>query len=378
MNLHELLQAHAMRPHGGVPDAFLGWYKRYSISFCDGLTDVHTHVCWLQSRHFTIDLRLPRVADQPPLEDGLALRLGDPGKLAGIPAATWLAWANFEGWKAPATWDGQRLTWHPPQASLQWHDRWPEPAILHRVGPCMIEFCDSGAYVEDWRLQPSAPGPLIGLHLLHETDDETGALRHVGGGWIVAGDHAALVLGRPGALPEQAAPTHTLRDEVAALLAAQPTPGPVEAAAATTAPATPAPTAASRLQALFAFETSVASLQDGEHRVLLSTCPDRIGEVLSPTDGFTWLGTIAGADEASAALIPEALRDLPRVCQKLTQNGRAVTRLFAVDTLEPHIDFSQQTTCAPTAQAWMAREATTLQRYTAVLGDAMPEDKPAS
>lgn len=368
MTLYELLQAHALRAEGGVPDAFLGWYKRYSISFCDGLTDVHTHVCWLQSRRFTIDLRLPRVAEQPPAAHGQALRQGRPEDLAGIPPETWQAWANFEGWKAPATWDGQRLTWHPPQASLQWHDRWPEPAILHRVGPCMIEFCDSGAYVEDWRLQPSAPGPLIGLHLLHETDDETGALRHVGGGWIVAGDHAALVLGRPDVLPETASTSHTLRDEVAALLA--------DTALAPSA-------IARRLRALFAFETSVASLREGAHRVLLSTRPDRVGEVLSPIDGFTWMGASAaippgGTPGSTEDLIPEALRALPRVRQQLVANGRAVTRLYAVDTLEPHIDFSQQTACTPAAQAWMAREAATLQRYTAVLGDAHPEDKPAS
>jgi hypothetical protein len=85
-----------------------------------------------------------------------------------------------------------------------------------------------------------------------------------------------------------------------------------------------------------------------------------------------------GSQSSAEGLIPEALRALPRVRQQLSVDGRLVTRLFAIDTLEPHIDFSPHTACTPAAQAWMAREAITLQRYTAVLGDAHPEDKPAT
>ncbi len=349
MNLQELIHTHALRPATGVPDWMLGWFKRYSISFANGLTDVHTHVCWLQSRNFTIDLRLPRQAQQPAAAQGRALA---DGPLTSIAPDSWLGWADFEGWAAPATWDGQRLSWHAPDASLQWHDRWPEPAILHRVGQCMVEFCDSAAYVEDWRLQPSAPGPLVGLHLLQETDVRTGALRHAGGGWIVCGDHAALVLGRPTAVP---ATTPHLREHAAALLRQG-------------ADALPA------LQALFDFETSVASLADGAHRVHLSTRPERIGQVLCPTDGFDWLGH-ADATALPASTSPRLL-SLPRVRQHLSVNGQPIERLFAVDTLEAQVAFGLQTPCSAASQDWMAREGPTLARYTAVLGDAHPEGHP--
>jgi hypothetical protein len=357
MNLQELITGHALRPAPGLPDWMLGWFKRHSISFADGLTDVDTHVCWLQSRNFTIDLRLPRLAQQPSAAQGQALR---EGRLADITAETWRRWADFEGWAAPATWDGQRLSWHAPDASLQWHERWPEPAILHRVGQCMVERCDSGAYVEDWRLQPSAPGPLVGLHLLQETDAASGALRHAGGGWIVCGDHAALVLGRP-ASPMGAGPDAppavlpTLREHAASLIAQ----------GADTWP---------QLSTLFDFETSVASLVAGAHRVHLSTRPERMGQLLCPVDGFTWLGL--GDATPLSAPVPDRLRALPRVRQQLTVDGQAVLRLFAVDTLEPQVDFSLQTPCSAASQAWMAREAPTLQRYTAVLGDVHPEPLP--
>ena len=58
MHLNELV-ARYPQPTQGVPDWMLGFYKRRAISFADGLTDTQTHVCWFQSRNFTIDLRLP-------------------------------------------------------------------------------------------------------------------------------------------------------------------------------------------------------------------------------------------------------------------------------------------------------------------------------
>jgi len=47
----------------------------------------------------------------------------------------------------------------------------------------LIEYAPSGAYVEDWRLQPSGDGPLIGMSLLEERDAKTGQVTHRGGGW---------------------------------------------------------------------------------------------------------------------------------------------------------------------------------------------------
>jgi len=312
MNLRELLAAHASRAADGVPDWMLGFWKRYSISFANGQTDLRTHVCWLQSRNFTIDLRLPVAADQVPARP-----------LAEYPAKELRVLADYEGWVAPSSWDGRALYWHEAEASLQWHNRWPEPALLQRVGNCMVEFAPSGAYVEDWRLQASAPGPLIGLRLREERQVGSGRMRHRGGGLIVCGDHAALVLGRAEA-PEMAS---TLKSQA---LAAQ---GREEL-----------------LAGLFGFETSVAqgSLATG-FAVTLSTCPGRVGQVLFAGEGF--------------ALQPGATGGASLVRQRFQDEEGEWERVFVVDTLEAEVDFAQATPWPPEARAWFDREAATLSRY---------------
>lgn len=306
MKLQELL-AHAQRPEGGVPDWMLGYFKRKSISFANGQTDSSTHVCWFQSRHFTIDLRLPLAQAQPPARSWSEYSADELQVLA-----------NYEGWEALSDWDGQRLCWH-SETALQLHNRWPEPALLQRVGNCMIEFAPSNAYVEDWRLQLSKPGPLIGLRLIEERDLDSGAIRHRGGGLIVCGDHAAMVLGRA-----QEPGGESLLDEVAA-----------------------ADDDAERLAALFNFETSVAhgSLADG-YVVSLSTCPGRLGQPLLPLDGF------------------EYVPNQQLVLQHLTVDGARCERRFAIDTIEPLVSFSQTTEFTPQAQAWFRNESQTLTRYT--------------
>ena len=202
--------------------------------------------------------------------------------------------------------------------TLQVHNRWPEAAFLRRTGNCMIEHCASNAYVEDWRLQPSAPGLLAGLQLVEERELASGRVRHKGGALIVCGDHAGLVLGRP----EQPAGRGPLKHLVAE-----------------------ADGDGERLRALFAFETSVARREGADYAVLLSTRPDRIGAVLSSLDGFEWL-----ADG--------------RVRQRLRVDNVDVERLFIVDTLEDAIPFDQTTGFSDAAAAWYSREAATLTRYT--------------
>lgn len=310
MKLRELLAHYARRAPNGVPDWMLGFWKRYSISFANGQTDLLTHVCWLQSRNFTIDLRLPIEAQQAPdkmLEEYSAEELQ--------------TLANYEGWTALSDWDGKALSWRDTDVSLQLHNRWPEPALLKRVGNCMIEFAPSDAYVEDWRLQPSGPGPLIGLRLIEERNLNTGALRHKGGGLIVCGDYAALVLGRPHSVIAAAdKPLKTLVAEARGNL--------------------------ERLQALFAFETSVArgSLDMG-YTTVLSTQPARIGERLFSMSGF------------------EYLPDTQQVRQRFEADGVPCERLFEIDTLEASIDFEQATPCTPESEAWYEKESPTLARY---------------
>jgi len=311
MHLHDLVTRHAQQPGDGVPDWMLGFYKRRAISFADGLTDTQTNVCWFQSRHFTIDLRLPL----------------EPGQVAAKPLMAYSAeelqvLANYEGWEALCDWQGETLSWH-SETSLQVHNRWPEPGVLKRIGNCMIEFSPSGAYVEDWRLQTSAAGPLIGLRLIEEKELESGVVHHRGGGLIVCGEYAALVLGRAqpldsdghaGTLPEQVARHGGDRQW---------------------------------LSRAFNFETSVASgsLADG-YRISLSTRPERLGQSLIALDGF------------------ELHADGRHVSQLLRVDGVVRQRLFVIDTLEPRVSFTQATGFGDDAAQWYAREAPTLSRYT--------------
>jgi len=309
MNLLDLAAAYPRRAEGGVPAWMLGHFRRRSITFADGRSDTHTQVHWLQSRGFTIDLRLPAM---PPV----AVR---PWQAYGDEALRVLA--NHEGWMADSLWDGQSLGWQ-GGVSLQTHNRWPEPALLQRVGNCMIEFAPSGAYVEDWRLQ-STGGPLIGLRLVEERDTERGELLHRGGGLIVCGTHAGWVHGRPQALPDSPL---GLRERVAQALG--------DGAA---------------LAALFDFETSLA-LGDARtgYRVELSTVPGRIGQALV-LDGF------------------ERLAD-GRLRQSLeTPDGQARVRMFEVDTLEPDWQPVLATPVTTQADAWRVAEGETLGRHLDVL-----------
>jgi hypothetical protein len=311
MNLQDLVIQHTQPAADGVPDWMLGFYKRRSISFADGLTDVHTHVCWFQSRNFTIDLRLPLEGQQLPAKPLLEYSAEELQVLA-----------NYEGWEALCSWEGDVLSWH-TDTSFQLHNRWPEPGVLKRIGNCMIEFSPSGAYVEDWRLQLSKPGALIGLRLLEEREVQSGFVHHRGGGLIVCGGHAALVLGRADPL-ESNPQGEPLRDLVARH--------------------------AKDLQWLkraFNFETSVAegSLSAG-YSVTLSTCARRVGQPLISLEGF------------------ERLADGKHVSQLLTVDGVARERLFVIDTLEPDISYAQTTRFTASAAQWYERESPTLSRYT--------------
>jgi hypothetical protein len=308
MHLNELVTRYPRQPTQGVPDWMLGFYKRRAISFADGLTDTQTHVCWFQSRNFTIDLRLPLEEHQVNAKSLLAYSAEELQQLA-----------NYEGWEALCSWEGEVLSWH-TDTSLQLHNRWPEPGLLKRIGNCMIEFAPSGAYVEDWRLQTSAAGALIGLRLLEEKELESGIVRHRGGGLIVCGEHAALVLGRSHPIQSSV----PLREWVAQY-AQDP----------------------QRLRRAFNFETSVArgSLDEG-YNVTLSTCAARVGQPLIALDGFE----------------PQA--DGVHVIQRLLIDGLACERLFIIDTLEPHVSYAQSTGFTRSAALWHERESPTLSRYT--------------
>jgi hypothetical protein len=312
MTLQELIVGFQKSPEHSVPDTMLGCFRRRCISFANGESDNQTIVYWLQSRNFTIDLRLPQSSEQvraASLEDYTA------DELAVL--------ANYEGWVADTDWTNEQMSWHGGTA-LQTTDRWPEPAELRRIGNCMIEFAPSGAYVEDWRLQPSQTGPLVGLRLVEEIDPDTGERFPRDGGLIICGDHGALVLGRLEPLNDNGHPL------------------PVLAAAAVGDKA--------GLEPLFDFETSVASGSAAlGYTVLHSTRPGRIGQPLLADCEFEWApGT-------------------GQVEQRFVLGGKNRVRLFEVDAIEPNHKFGLGTPSTADAEAWFELESPTLARYTEVL-----------
>jgi len=323
MKLKELIENHSQRPKTSAPDWLLGCFRRYSISFANGTSDVKTNVFWLQSRNFTIDIRLPIESEQlvaKPLVEYTNEEL--------------LQLANYEGFSAKTDWDGEILSWREADATLQIHNRWTEPAILKRVGNCMVEFCPSNAYVEDWRLQPSKLGPLIGLHLLEERELTSGIVRHKGGGLIVCGDYAGLVLGRAEEIIKPSADA-TLKTMVAEVSEDK-----------------------ELLSKLFNFETSIAkgSLEQG-FSITMSTLANRLGQKIFPLDGF----------ESPSLYHHQSLGDIEIVRQQLVIDGKEYERIFTIDTIEAQIEFNLTTAIDPETVAWFLRESPTLMRYTEVL-----------
>ena len=158
-----------------IPGFLYGAFRRKSISFFNGLTDENTIVYWFQSRSFTIDLRL-----KSQIETAVQER---------------------QGWIGNTIWDStnQLLSWEVKDyANYQNHVQWPEPARLHAIGNCILEFSPSNVYVEDWRQQVQH-GLFLGLRLQSALDIQSGQTLEMDGGLIICADHMAYALTR---LPE--------------------------------------------------------------------------------------------------------------------------------------------------------------------------------
>jgi hypothetical protein len=309
VTLDELVQRYAGRAAGGATDGAPAWtrgcFRRRSITFFTGETDTETQVLWLQTRGLTADLRLP--ARRPTLTGATPLAERAPEEVSAL--------AEVEGGLARTRWDGRAMHWS-DWTSFQTHDRWPEPGLLARVGDCLIEHAPSGAYVEDWRLQPSEDGPLVGLRLREERDAATGTVRHRGGGLVVCGRHAALVLGRPTPLP--------VKGTIAEIVRAHGQDRDI-------------------MRALFAFEASYGTRVAGAFTVAASTNPLREGQALLALDDFSYA------------------EDHGLVTQRThADNGAPIERLFTVDTLEPAVAFPTDTETTPAGRQWLARESPTL------------------
>lgn len=306
MQLNQLLATLPASTDSKVPDWMLGCFRRRCISFANGLSDDQTQVYWLQCGGFTLDLRLP------PGPEPLAAKAW-----ADYSADELALLAAREGWQAETLWDGQALAWE-GGVSLQLHNPWPEPALLQRIGNCMMEFAPSGAYVEDWRLQPPGPGPLLGLRLLEERD-ASGQLRHQGGGLIIAGEVAALVRGRAEPIDAQGRLA-----AVAADLVGQAEP----------------------LGRLFGCDTALArgDWQQG-YQVQCTTHPGRMDQPLLSLQGFSWLEDAPG-----------------QLLQRCEENGEQIERRWLLDTWLPDWQPQAATTQSAAAADWFAQESATLPR----------------
>lgn len=315
MDLLELCSLHGNAPmSGGVPAWTLGCYQRRSISFFNGDADETTLVLWLQARGLTADLRLAADRPKPKSREALAdLSLAELTLLAEVEGG--IAPTRFEPTSASGVELAGTMSW-PDWTAFQLHAKWPEPGNLRRVGDCLIEHAPSGAYVEDWRLQPSGDGPLIGLRLEEERDSKTGQLLHRGGGLVVAGEHALLVRGRAEELP----PAARLSDLI-------------ERAASEP----------KLLDAIFGFDASYAR-RDGSGRyvVTASTLPWREGRPLLSLEGFSLIDGV--------------------VLQKAREQSRSVERRFRVDTLEASYEDWLATPATQAAVDWLAAEERTLLR----------------
>jgi hypothetical protein len=310
VHIDQLIEEHAQKATQTVPDWVIGCFKRRSISFANGHTDTQTHVFWLQGRNLTIDLRLPLETEQVIKKSWQDCNQQELYQLA-----------NYEGWSANSCWHNEQLSWS-GGTSLQLHNRWPEPAILSRVGDCMMEASPQQTYIEDWRIKSRASGPLLSLELIDETNLDTGEVRHRGGALIINGDWAGLVLGRRTEICLDQAGSQ-LRDRVKQACNDQ-----------------------DFLEQAFNFETSVAhgSFNEG-FDILFSTQASRVGESLFALEGF------------------EFDIEANQVIQIFHQGPEQIKRRFSIDTLEPQFAFFGATKFHPDSKEWFDKEQETIGRY---------------
>lgn len=176
-----------------VPDWLMGCWQRRSITFTNGDEDNASVVIWLQTMSHYGDLRIP--------PDRIDLSQRQSLQDCSIEELIELSRQQSSG--GVCEWDGQQAHWH---GGRRFHafDAWPEPGDLRRIGPCMIEFSPSGAYIEDWRWQAGSDSLLLSFSLESEYEYASGETRQRDGLLLQAGDHMMLILDRVIALPRQA------------------------------------------------------------------------------------------------------------------------------------------------------------------------------
>ena len=269
-----------------IPNFLYGAFRRKSISFFNGLTDENTIVYWFQSRSFTIDLRLKS-------QTGTAVQ-------------------ERQGWIGNTLWDSasQLLSWEVKDyANYQNHVQWPEPAKLHAIGNCILEFSPSNVYVEDWRQQVER-GLFLGLRLQSVLDVQSGQKLEMDGGLIICADHIAYALTR---LPE------------------------VQSAVAQMDLKAVDPTVFALLES---FEVSIGT--DGQAKTY-STRSSETGKTFN-LENF------------------EVLNET-RLVQNVILDGRDINLIFEIDIYQPDFVFQHTTVTTSEAENWLKSEQDRLMHY---------------
>ncbi|MCO8083172.1 hypothetical protein [Acinetobacter lwoffii] len=269
-----------------IPDFLYGAFRRKSISFYNGLTDENTIVYWFQSRSFTIDLRLKS-------QTGTAVQ-------------------ERQGWIGNTLWDSasQLLSWEVKDyANYQNHVQWPEPAKLHAIGNCILEFSPSNVYVEDWRQQVQH-GLFLGLRLKSAFDVQSGQELEMDGGLMICGNHIAYALTR---LPE-------VQSTVAQMdfKAVEPT----------------------VFTLLESFEVSIGT--DSQSKTY-STRSSETGKAFH-LENFEVL-------------------DETRLVQHVILDGRDIDLIFALDIYQPDYEFQYRTPTTTEAESWLNSEREHLMQH---------------
>jgi hypothetical protein len=303
MTLDEIAAAKPKAGTQRVPDWALGCVRRRSITFATGVEDRQTRVFWAQAHGMTGDIRVN--PSRPAVPAGT--------KLSSLDHETLIRLASVEGGVATTSWNEPVMSWA-DWIGFQPYDKYPEPGLMRRIGDCMIEFAPSGAYVEDWRFLPSAPGLLAGLRLEAEID-HAGKEHRRQGGLVIAGDHAIRALARRDELPPGTRAQDFVRtsdDPVAAL------------------------------ERVFDCTADYAVLNAGNWTVEVSTDPRR------EQTSISLLGPLL--DSGRAGLLIEAVPGDPQLSR----------RVWRIDSLEAGRPFPVSTQLAPSARSWLDREADTL------------------
>jgi hypothetical protein len=185
-----------------VPEQMIGCWERRSIRFADGTEDETTRVIWLQTVSGVGDIRIP--ASRPSLRERMGfadcsteelLKLAEQDCFCGVT----LFAADADPFPT-ATWPKEAYVFR-----FQPVITFPEPGWIEwrNSGTRMIETAPSGAYEEDWRLEPGSRS--FAAHLTKRDAATTRCL-------YIAGEHAVYARNRTADLPSHQTLLELARD----------------------------------------------------------------------------------------------------------------------------------------------------------------------